>query len=337
MTTIRVHHVKDYVVIANRAVQDGSVTLAARGLHHLLLSFPDDWEINVKHLVRTNPEGRDKIYKLIAELVSHRYMERNNARSSEGRFGGSDYLVHELPLPENTDTDSPLPDLPDTVLPDTDPPDTVLPDTYKVLTQQSTEVKKVLIPKSEKIESQSEKAGGGKQESSNWQDPNPETETSKESQGIGEGQGSAASQSVNPTAKCKVSGDLGALRGGTSREYQRALADQAALTLFESKKEEDDFFEWASSRLGNDGARQADFMVKGLRNEVKATPRDKNLLTQFRNCSNSASQQAQEKSLDPVLAKVGVLFSKDPVEAHRYASERFVWNKFLKEKDRYVS
>lgn len=77
-----------------------------------LLSKPDDWEVNVKHLATTCKEGRDAIYKVIDELLEEGYMSREQQKE-KGRFLGYDYTVNEQarkPEPENT-----LPEKPYTV------------------------------------------------------------------------------------------------------------------------------------------------------------------------------------------------------------------------------
>ena len=52
MTTIRVKHTQKFTTIANATLQDRRLSLKSRGLHHLLLSYPDNWEVKVEHLAR---------------------------------------------------------------------------------------------------------------------------------------------------------------------------------------------------------------------------------------------------------------------------------------------
>lgn len=75
MTTIRVHHERDYTVIDNSALQDSRLSFVARGIHHLLLSYPDGWEVQVKQLQEQTPkEGRDAIRKALTELKNFGYV-----------------------------------------------------------------------------------------------------------------------------------------------------------------------------------------------------------------------------------------------------------------------
>ena len=97
MTTLRVIHSKNYTCISNDAIQDDRLSLKARGLHHLLLSFPDQWEVNVKDLVkRSKKDGRDAVYAAIAELKDLGYVVRQRVFDSAGRIKW-ETEVHELP------------------------------------------------------------------------------------------------------------------------------------------------------------------------------------------------------------------------------------------------
>jgi hypothetical protein len=99
MTTFRIQHSKDFTVIANSAIRDNALSFRARGLHHLLLSFRDDWIVNEKHLVSsTDKEGREAVRAAIKELVDAGYVIRNQQRNSNtGAFAQASYDVFELP------------------------------------------------------------------------------------------------------------------------------------------------------------------------------------------------------------------------------------------------
>ncbi|WP_226649297.1 hypothetical protein [Microbulbifer variabilis] len=124
----------NYLVVANSVVCDRRISFAAGGLLLHLLSKPDHWEVSPSALAKEAQEGRDKIYKLLGELIDAGYCKRITRRGERGKIVGTDYEISDTPqeadpLPENPDTDLPDTDLPDTDLPDTDLPDTDLPDT----------------------------------------------------------------------------------------------------------------------------------------------------------------------------------------------------------------
>ncbi|GAA5445814.1 hypothetical protein Misp06_04019 [Microbulbifer sp. NBRC 101763] len=142
----------NYLVVSNSVVCDRRISFAAGGLLLHLLSKPDHWEVSPSALAKEAQEGRDKIYKLLGELIGAGYCKRITRRGERGKIVGTDYEISDAPrdadpLPENPDTDLPDTDLPDTDLPDTDLPDTDLPDTdlpYPGLpTQESKDTKKV--------------------------------------------------------------------------------------------------------------------------------------------------------------------------------------------------
>ncbi|WP_444945652.1 hypothetical protein ACJJIP_16700 [Microbulbifer sp. VTAC004] len=124
----------NYLVVSNSVVCDRRISFAAGGLLLHLLSKPDHWEVFPSALAKEAQEGRDKIYKLLGELIDAGYCKRITRRGERGKIVGTDYEISDVPrdadpLLENPDTDLPDTDLPDTDLPDTDLPDTDLPDT----------------------------------------------------------------------------------------------------------------------------------------------------------------------------------------------------------------
>ena len=134
MTTFRIRHNRRYTSIANSAIQDKRLSFKARGLHHLLLSYPDNWEVNAKHLVeQSDKDGRDAIYSALKELTLSGYIKKIKHRKEGGTFQNVSYDVFELPNTENPETVQPNTDYPDTDYPDTDYPDTENPYAYKRL------------------------------------------------------------------------------------------------------------------------------------------------------------------------------------------------------------
>ncbi|EKU96672.1 hypothetical protein Lepto7375DRAFT_0622 [Leptolyngbya sp. PCC 7375] len=139
MTTFRIRHTRCYTSIANSAIQDKRLSLKARGLHHLLLSYPNSWEVNAKHLVeQSDRDGRDAIYSALKELIKFGYIKKINHRKDGGKFKDVSYDVFELPNTEKPNTENPemaqpITDLPNTEKPDTEKPNTENPYAYKGL------------------------------------------------------------------------------------------------------------------------------------------------------------------------------------------------------------
>jgi len=97
MTTIRVKHESRFTTIANEVIQDQTLSLAARGLHHLLLSYPHDWIVKVDHLANHCLESKKTILKLMKELEDKDYLVRSTKRAKSGKFEGVNYDIYELP------------------------------------------------------------------------------------------------------------------------------------------------------------------------------------------------------------------------------------------------
>lgn len=124
MAIIRVtKKTENYSVISNVFLNDKNLSFQCKGLLAYLLTKPNNWNINVKHLVTTSTDGRDTIYKSIDQLIKAGYIVREQGKSN-GKFKTFDYNVFELPM-------SPLPENPDAAVPDTGSPDTETPDTNK--------------------------------------------------------------------------------------------------------------------------------------------------------------------------------------------------------------
>jgi cell division septation protein DedD len=99
MTTFRIQHKKNFTVISNSAIRDKSLSLKARGLHHLLLSYPDDWIVNEKALIEeSDHDGRDAFRGAIKELEQANYLVRVQKRDpNTGFFAKATYNVFETP------------------------------------------------------------------------------------------------------------------------------------------------------------------------------------------------------------------------------------------------
>lgn len=103
MEIIRVIKNKNYSVIANNIFRDKNISLKAKGLLGLLLSLPNDWNLNIMGLTKITKEGKHSISSTITELIDNKYIERNTLRE-KGMFKGYQYIVYEKPKAINWDT-----------------------------------------------------------------------------------------------------------------------------------------------------------------------------------------------------------------------------------------
>lgn len=84
-----------YLMIAKETIRDSSISLAARGLLAFMLSQPDDWDFNVRHLATNAGVNKDTVAKILRELMDAGYVSRQACRVL-GKYR-TRYLVYEHP------------------------------------------------------------------------------------------------------------------------------------------------------------------------------------------------------------------------------------------------
>ena len=71
-----------------------NLSLAAKGLLCLLLSFAAGWEIRMTDIISRSKNGRDATRKAIQELLKAGYLEKVYIREN-GKLVGSKYIVYD--------------------------------------------------------------------------------------------------------------------------------------------------------------------------------------------------------------------------------------------------
>ena len=129
MAVYRVERTRDYTVMSNYHLKDTSLSLKAKGLLSMFLSFPDDWNYSTRGLAAICKEGVEAIGNTIKELEKAGYIVRRKLRGSNGRITDTEYVIYEQPQePPAPDADEPDTTPPGTAQPDTGNPDMVDPD-----------------------------------------------------------------------------------------------------------------------------------------------------------------------------------------------------------------
>ena len=100
MDIVRVIKSKDYTTICNRIFKDRRLSLKAKGLLAMLLSFSDSWNLTIKGLEVILKEGRTSIRSTMNELIITGYVKREQIRK-DNKFVGVDYIVFESPKSQN--------------------------------------------------------------------------------------------------------------------------------------------------------------------------------------------------------------------------------------------
>lgn len=139
MPVFRIERTHDYTVMSNHHLKNPRLSLKAKGLLSMMLSFPDEWNYSEHGLAKICKEGVDAIHSAIKELEKTGYMERHQLRDKGGRIVDTEYVIFERPKEPDTgapdtaspDTENPDMDDPDMDTPDMEGPDAAAPDAEK--------------------------------------------------------------------------------------------------------------------------------------------------------------------------------------------------------------
>ncbi|GAA2790021.1 hypothetical protein RMN57_22960 [Kitasatospora sp. CM 4170] len=104
---MRVHrsaHVRNFTVLPNAVLQYRRLSYTARGLLADLLSRPDGWREDGRHMADTSPQGRGAIRKALKELTEAGFYRVEKIRMSDGtiRTETHVYDTPQLALPGAT-------------------------------------------------------------------------------------------------------------------------------------------------------------------------------------------------------------------------------------------
>ncbi|WP_407537330.1 hypothetical protein [Cetobacterium somerae] len=102
---IKNHHTQNYTTIYNSFAQDKSLTLELRGFGIYLLSMPSNWNINPNQLRLELNIGRDKVTKLINDLIEKGYMfkqQKNLTFTKKGELKNVYYFCDDKELLNKT-------------------------------------------------------------------------------------------------------------------------------------------------------------------------------------------------------------------------------------------
>ncbi len=84
--------------------QHCKMSLQAKGLLALLLSFPDNWEIRMNDIINRSRNGRDSTRKNWTELINEGYVQRVYVREN-ARIKNSAYIVYDEPVKSESPKD----------------------------------------------------------------------------------------------------------------------------------------------------------------------------------------------------------------------------------------
>jgi hypothetical protein len=86
-----------YAAIPNAAMRDNSLSIEARGLLALLMTYSDSWTFIVSHLQSVTGVGRDKLRGMLKELEAAGYVVREVIRGETGKLKGTEWVIVDDP------------------------------------------------------------------------------------------------------------------------------------------------------------------------------------------------------------------------------------------------
>lgn len=121
--TIRTGPRKGFVVLYRSAAQDARLSLEARGLLVMMASLPDNWSYSETGLASKAGCGRQKINRILRELIDAGYLLREQRHGERGKFSSCTYVLQEE-APAGRAEKAPLYEKPSTGSPSTVKPST---------------------------------------------------------------------------------------------------------------------------------------------------------------------------------------------------------------------
>jgi hypothetical protein len=86
-----------FTIIANELLRNNRLSLRARGLLAMLLSYPDNWRTSAEQLAKVCVEGRDAIRSTLAELEAAGYILRRRVQAIDSGQWSTETVVFDTP------------------------------------------------------------------------------------------------------------------------------------------------------------------------------------------------------------------------------------------------
>lgn len=109
---------RHFTILDNSLLRSGLLSLRAKGLLVMLLSYPDNWKTSSENLAKVCLEGRDAIRSALRELEEAGYLRRIKRQDDAGRWISENYIfdtpqespgsstIPPQPTPENPTSDN---------------------------------------------------------------------------------------------------------------------------------------------------------------------------------------------------------------------------------------
>lgn len=104
MSVIRVQKNKNYTVMSNVHLKDKRLSLKAKGLLSMILSFPDDWNYSINGLVAVCKENVTAVKSALNELKECGYLKVTKLNPNETESGHFEYVYDIFEQPQSEET-----------------------------------------------------------------------------------------------------------------------------------------------------------------------------------------------------------------------------------------
>jgi len=91
---VKAKHKSEFFQMNNEAIQDPSLSWAARGLLAYLLSMPEKWEPHMRDLFSRSADGRKPTNAAMNELIAAGYVKKDQGKNYRRN---TRYTVYETP------------------------------------------------------------------------------------------------------------------------------------------------------------------------------------------------------------------------------------------------
>ncbi|MEE1785206.1 hypothetical protein PUR71_20165 [Streptomyces sp. SP17BM10] len=108
MRVHRTQHARHFTVLPNAVLQYRRLSYTARGLLADLLSRPDGWREDGRHMAATSPQGRGAVRKALKELADAGFYRVETVRLPDGTLR-SEAHVYDTPWPSPPSATRPAP------------------------------------------------------------------------------------------------------------------------------------------------------------------------------------------------------------------------------------
>ena len=180
MAIYRIHKEDNYVIVDKAFLLNEKISLKAKGLLALLLSYPDNWQFYEAEIVQHAADKANSLSSGLKELIENGYIVRKLGKDETGKFKGYEYHIYEKPITEKPITEKPIMEKPITEKPITEKPITEKPITENSVLLNNKDTKnKDTKNKNTKTASSPELASEFKEWYSKYPHPRNEQQTMK--------------------------------------------------------------------------------------------------------------------------------------------------------------